>query len=259
MTTTQRTTSPQPGAGPDGPDATRRHHRRLAVRRHLRHLHRRQGRLLPAAVRRQLRHRPRGGHPRAVGSVRRVPSSSSPTSAPPPRMYTVIKRRYPNLALSFVAARDHGVRLHRCRHPGRPHRRDPAPGLRRQPTTSPQPAWPRSATRSSPCRSGPSTSAPRSSSASATAASSATSCTAPAWCPAGWPCSASSAARSSSPPARPPILGLIEPDGAIQQLSAAPEFIWELGLGIYLIVKGFKTPNANTDRPRRHAPDRCSR
>jgi hypothetical protein len=25
-------------------------------------------------------------------------------------------------------------------------------------------------------------------------------------------------------------------------LSAAPEFIWELGLGIYLIVKGFRAP-----------------
>jgi hypothetical protein len=25
-------------------------------------------------------------------------------------------------------------------------------------------------------------------------------------------------------------------------LSAAPEFFWELGLGIYLVVKGFKTP-----------------
>ncbi len=38
------------------------------------------------------------------------------------------------------------------------------------------------------------------------------------------------------------VLGLIEPGGAVQQLSAAPEFIWELGLGIYLIVKGFRTP-----------------
>ena len=38
------------------------------------------------------------------------------------------------------------------------------------------------------------------------------------------------------------VLGLIEPGGAVQQLSAAPEFFWELGLGIYLIVKGFKTP-----------------
>jgi hypothetical protein len=42
------------------------------------------------------------------------------------------------------------------------------------------------------------------------------------------------------------VLGLIEPGGTVQNLSAAPEFIWELGLGIYLIVKGFKTPNANT-------------
>ena len=40
------------------------------------------------------------------------------------------------------------------------------------------------------------------------------------------------------------ILHLIEPGGAIQNLSAAPEFVWELGLGIYLIVKGFKTPSA---------------
>lgn len=38
------------------------------------------------------------------------------------------------------------------------------------------------------------------------------------------------------------VLGLIEPGGALQNLSAAPEFFWELGLGIYLIVKGFKTP-----------------
>ena len=41
------------------------------------------------------------------------------------------------------------------------------------------------------------------------------------------------------------VLGLIEPGGAIQKLSAAPEFFWELGFGIYLIVKGFKTSNAN--------------
>jgi hypothetical protein len=40
------------------------------------------------------------------------------------------------------------------------------------------------------------------------------------------------------------ILHLIEPGGAIQNLSAAPEFIWELGLGIYLVVKGFKTSGA---------------
>lgn len=38
------------------------------------------------------------------------------------------------------------------------------------------------------------------------------------------------------------VLGLIEPGGALQNLSAAPEFFWELGLGIYLIVRGFKAP-----------------
>ena len=41
------------------------------------------------------------------------------------------------------------------------------------------------------------------------------------------------------------ILGLIEPGGTWQKLSAAPEFVWELGLGIYLIVKGFKTPGVD--------------
>jgi len=41
------------------------------------------------------------------------------------------------------------------------------------------------------------------------------------------------------------VLGLIEPGGVLQNLSAAPEFFWELGLGIYLIVKGFKTPGAD--------------
>ncbi len=43
------------------------------------------------------------------------------------------------------------------------------------------------------------------------------------------------------------ILHLIEPGGAVQQLSAAPEFIWELGLGIYLIAKGFRTPATEGD------------
>jgi hypothetical protein len=49
------------------------------------------------------------------------------------------------------------------------------------------------------------------------------------------------------------VLHLIEPGGVIQNLSAAPEFFWELGLGVYLIVKGFRTPSAAarsaTDRP----------
>jgi len=45
------------------------------------------------------------------------------------------------------------------------------------------------------------------------------------------------------------MLGLIELDGVLQQVSAAPEFVWELGLGIYLIVKGFKTPAAASMAP----------
>jgi hypothetical protein len=36
------------------------------------------------------------------------------------------------------------------------------------------------------------------------------------------------------------LLGVIEPDSVLKNLSAAPEFVWELSLGIYLTVKGFK-------------------
>lgn len=36
------------------------------------------------------------------------------------------------------------------------------------------------------------------------------------------------------------MLGLIEPGSAWQMLATVPEFFWELGLGVYLIVKGFR-------------------
>jgi Domain of unknown function (DUF4386) len=36
------------------------------------------------------------------------------------------------------------------------------------------------------------------------------------------------------------LLGVIEPDSALKDLAAAPEFVWELSLGIYLMVKGFR-------------------
>jgi uncharacterized protein DUF4386 len=36
------------------------------------------------------------------------------------------------------------------------------------------------------------------------------------------------------------LLGVIEPDSALKNLAAAPEFVWELSLGIYLMVKGFR-------------------
>jgi hypothetical protein len=37
------------------------------------------------------------------------------------------------------------------------------------------------------------------------------------------------------------LFGVIEPDSALKALAAAPEFVWELSLGIYLMVKGFKS------------------
>jgi LuxR family maltose regulon positive regulatory protein len=36
------------------------------------------------------------------------------------------------------------------------------------------------------------------------------------------------------------LLGVIEPDSALRNLAAAPEFVWGLSLGIYLMVKGFR-------------------
>ncbi len=36
------------------------------------------------------------------------------------------------------------------------------------------------------------------------------------------------------------ILGVIEGGSAWQIVASIPEFLWELSLGIYLIVKGFK-------------------
>jgi hypothetical protein len=37
------------------------------------------------------------------------------------------------------------------------------------------------------------------------------------------------------------ILDVIPAGGAVQALCTVPEFIWELGIGIYLIVKGYRT------------------
>ena len=36
------------------------------------------------------------------------------------------------------------------------------------------------------------------------------------------------------------LLNVFEPQSAPQILATAPEFVWELGLGIYLVVKGFR-------------------
>ncbi len=37
------------------------------------------------------------------------------------------------------------------------------------------------------------------------------------------------------------VLGLIEANGTIHNLCVVPEFFWELGFGVYLVVKGFRT------------------
>ena len=36
------------------------------------------------------------------------------------------------------------------------------------------------------------------------------------------------------------MLGLTERGGALQGIATIPEFFWELSLGIYCVVKGFK-------------------
>jgi hypothetical protein len=46
------------------------------------------------------------------------------------------------------------------------------------------------------------------------------------------------------------IFGLIEPGSGPQVIATIPEFFWELSLGIYLIVKGFR-PSAITSDPSR--------
>jgi hypothetical protein len=54
------------------------------------------------------------------------------------------------------------------------------------------------------------------------------------------------------------LLGVFEEGGAGQGLATAPEFIWELSLGIWLAVRGFNPSSilpADGSRVRPHAPD----
>ena len=44
------------------------------------------------------------------------------------------------------------------------------------------------------------------------------------------------------------VLGIIEAGGAVQTIAVMPEFLWELALGIWLIVKGFN-PSAVASLP----------
>ena len=43
------------------------------------------------------------------------------------------------------------------------------------------------------------------------------------------------------------LLGIIEPQSSAQVIATVPEFFWELLLGIYLIVKGFRSSSVTTD------------
>jgi hypothetical protein len=36
------------------------------------------------------------------------------------------------------------------------------------------------------------------------------------------------------------LFDLVEPGGTVQTIATAPEFLWELSLGIYLTVWGFR-------------------
>ena len=50
------------------------------------------------------------------------------------------------------------------------------------------------------------------------------------------------------------LFGLLEQSGAVQSIASIPEFFWELSLGIYLTVKGFR-PSAAAAEPARTATD----
>jgi hypothetical protein len=39
------------------------------------------------------------------------------------------------------------------------------------------------------------------------------------------------------------LFGLVEQGGTVQTIATAPEFVWELFLGVYLTVKGFRQPS----------------
>ncbi|MDQ3506547.1 MAG: DUF4386 domain-containing protein [Actinomycetota bacterium] len=45
------------------------------------------------------------------------------------------------------------------------------------------------------------------------------------------------------------LFGVIEPNSALKNIAAIPEFIWELSLGIWLIVKGFNPSAAIISEP----------
>jgi hypothetical protein len=45
------------------------------------------------------------------------------------------------------------------------------------------------------------------------------------------------------------LFGVIEPGGVAQVIATLPEFVWELSLGIYLVVKGFRPSRIAASEP----------
>jgi hypothetical protein len=45
------------------------------------------------------------------------------------------------------------------------------------------------------------------------------------------------------------LFGVIEPGSSAQAIATIPEFFWELSLGIYLIVKGFRASSPLLAKP----------
>lgn len=50
------------------------------------------------------------------------------------------------------------------------------------------------------------------------------------------------------------LFGAIEAGGTVQSLATVPEFVWELSLGVYLTVKGFRPAGLGSGAARRRAP-----
>lgn len=49
------------------------------------------------------------------------------------------------------------------------------------------------------------------------------------------------------------MFDITERGGTVQRMATIPEFIWELTFGIYLIVKGFKSPPSSAEDAERTA------
>lgn len=45
------------------------------------------------------------------------------------------------------------------------------------------------------------------------------------------------------------LFGVVEPGSIAQGIATVPEFVWELSLGIYLIVKGFRSSALPASEP----------